>query len=51
MKLYKTYILAFALLMFSSCEDFLTEIPETAVPESEAMTNLDSAEEVLVGPV
>ncbi len=49
MKLYKTYILAFALLMFSSCEDFLTEIPETAVPESEAMTNLDSAEEVLVG--
>ena len=49
MRLYKTYILTFALLMFCSCEDFLTEVPETAVPESEAMTNLDSAEEVLVG--
>ena len=49
MKLCKIYILIFGLLLCSACEDFLTEIPETAVPEQEAMTNLDAAEEVLVG--
>ena len=49
MKSYKIYFLLLALLACSSCEDFLTEIPETAVPETEAMTNLNAAEEVVVG--
>ena len=49
MKSYKIYFLLLALLACSSCEDFLTEIPETAVPEAEAMTNLNAAEEVVVG--
>lgn len=33
----------------SSCEDFLTETPDTAIPESEAMKTLKDAEEVCLG--
>ena len=33
----------------SSCSSFLTETPETAVPEAEAMTTLSQAEEVCLG--
>lgn len=49
MKFFNIYLLLFGLFVCSACEDFLTEMPETAVSESEAMTNLDAAEEVLVG--
>lgn len=34
---------------FASCDDFLTETPETAVPEAEAMETLKAAEEVCIG--
>ncbi len=36
-------------MSLASCEDFLTETPNTAVPENEAMTDLTSAEEVCLG--
>lgn len=35
--------------MLGSCEDFLTELPETAVPEKEAMVTLSDAEQVVLG--
>lgn len=37
------------LLALCSCSDFLDETPNTAVPETEAMTDLSSAEEVCLG--
>lgn len=33
----------------TSCDGFLTETPETAVPEAEAMSTLKAAEEVCIG--
>lgn len=33
----------------TSCEDFLTELPNTAVPEEEAMVTLTDAEQVVLG--
>lgn len=35
--------------VLTACSDFLTEMPDTAVPEAEAMTDLSSAEEVCLG--
>lgn len=35
--------------MLFSCEDFLTELPDTAVPEEEAMKTLSDAEQVVLG--
>lgn len=49
MKAFKIYLLGFLLLGLGACDDFLTEIPETAVPEEEAMTDLESAEQIVVG--
>lgn len=44
------YLLTLVLGMsLVSCEEFLTETPNTAVPENEAMTDLTSAEEVCLG--
>lgn len=36
-------------LTLSSCDDFLTELPETAIPEEEAMLTLSDAEKVCLG--
>lgn len=44
----KLYILLIALLA-TSCESFLTELPETAIPEEEAMLTLSDAEQVCLG--
>ena len=49
MKSFRLYILGFLLLALGACDDFLTEVPETAVPEEEAMTDLESAEQIVVG--
>lgn len=49
MKTFKIYLMSFLLLGLGACDDFLTEIPETAVPEEEAMTDLESAEQIVVG--
>lgn len=43
------YILLLTILPLTGCDDFLTEIPETAIPENEAMTTLKAAEEVCIG--
>lgn len=49
MKMIPGYVFALLMLICCACEDFLTEIPETAVPEEEAMTDLTAAEEIVVG--
>lgn len=38
-----------SLLVATSCDDFLTELPSTAIPEEEAMKSLQAAEEVVIG--
>lgn len=42
-------ILLILLLGLGSCQDFLDETPETAIPEEEAMQTLEAAEEVCIG--
>ena len=42
-------LLPFLGCMLYSCEDFLTELPATAVPEDEAMVTLSDAEQVVLG--
>lgn len=49
MKLIKNIFLAALLFSLGACDDFLTELPETAVPEETAMTDLTSAEETVIG--
>lgn len=49
MKHIKNIFLIALLFTLGACDDFLTELPETAVPEDEAMTNLTSAEETIIG--
>lgn len=49
MKQLKNIFLVALLLLTGACDDFLTELPETAMPEDEAMTDLTSAEEVVIG--
>lgn len=44
----KIFVLLLGLLL-AACEGFLTELPDTAVPEGEAMKDLASAEEVCLG--
>lgn len=41
--------LLFVATLFSSCDDYLTELPETGIPEDEAMTTLQDAEQVCLG--
>lgn len=43
-----TSMLLFATLT-TACDDFLTELPETGIPEEEAMTTLEDAEQVCLG--
>ena len=40
---------ALLLAVLTSCNDFLTEMPETAIPEEEAMKTLKDAEQVCLG--
>ncbi len=49
MKQIKNIFLITLLFTLGACDDFLTELPETAVPEDKAMTNLSSAEETIIG--
>ncbi len=49
MKKISAYLLAMGSLVMASCQDFLTETPDTAIPEAEAMTTLSAAEEVCLG--
>lgn len=49
MKQIKNIFLIALLFTLGACDDFLTELPETAVPEDEAMTDLTSAEETVIG--
>lgn len=42
-------LLLLAAMVTTSCDDFLTEMPETAVPEEEAMKTLTDAEQVCLG--
>lgn len=37
------------LFTLGACDDFLTQLPETAVPEDKAMDDLSSAEETVIG--
>lgn len=48
MKKLPIYLLSL-LLAVTSCDDFLTEIPETGIIEDEAMTTLADAEQVCLG--
>lgn len=45
----KNILIWLLVVALSSCDDFLTEVPNTAVPEKDAMTDLASAEEVCLG--
>lgn len=45
----KVLTLALVAALLTACNDFLTETPQTAVPEAEAMTTLAAAEEVCLG--
>lgn len=45
----KLYALAAVSFLVSSCDDFLTRYPDTAIPESEAMLTLDDASDVVLG--
>ena len=45
---FKILLMALACSLVS-CDDFLTQVPETGIPESQAMTDLESAEEVVIG--
>lgn len=38
-----------SVMMFSSCEGFLDRMPEASIPEDEAMTNIEEAQQVLFG--
>lgn len=49
MKKFKLYTLIALVFGMTACEDFLTEMPNTAIPEPEAMTNLDECNEVVLG--
>ena len=49
MKYIRFYILVLLSITWVSCDDFLTEMPETAVVEGEAMTDIKSAEEIVIG--
>ncbi|MEG2573879.1 MAG: RagB/SusD family nutrient uptake outer membrane protein, partial [Bacteroides sp.] len=49
MKNLKIYLLTTLLLTASACSDFLDKYPDTAVPEDEAMTDLTSSKEVVIG--
>ncbi|MGL4292243.1 MAG: RagB/SusD family nutrient uptake outer membrane protein [Bacteroidales bacterium] len=49
MKKFKLYTLIALTFGMTACEDFLTEMPTTAIPESEAMTTLDECNEVVLG--
>lgn len=49
MKYIQFYILVLLSFTWVSCDDFLTEMPETAVVEGEAMTDIKSAEEIVIG--
>lgn len=42
-------ILTASTLLLSSCNEFLTELPETAIPEEDAMVTLTDAEQVVLG--
>lgn len=48
---YELKNILFVLLLFTlgACDDFLTQLPETAVPEEKAMDDLASAEETVIG--
>lgn len=52
-KSFKIYLilpmLFVALVTASSCKDFLTQMPDDAIPEDQAMTNLDEATQVIYG--
>lgn len=49
-KIYLIVPMLFAVLVTaSSCEDFLTQMPDDAIPENEAMTNLEEATQVIYG--
>lgn len=45
------YVIAFlaSTLLMSSCKGFLDKYPEASIPEDEAMTNIDEAQQVLFG--
>lgn len=45
----KIFCILSMLAVLTSCNDFLTEMPETAIPEKEAMKTLNDAEEVCLG--
>ncbi|MCQ2111231.1 MAG: RagB/SusD family nutrient uptake outer membrane protein [Bacteroidaceae bacterium] len=49
MKEFTRYIALLSILMLTGCDGFLTEVPDTAVEETEAMTTLEAAEEVCLG--
>lgn len=50
---FKIYLIAPMLLLMlvtaSSCKDFLTQMPDDAIPENAAMTNLEEATQVIYG--
>ncbi len=54
-QLHKLFIIRYSLfislatLLMTACSDFLTELPETAIPEEEAMLTLKDAEQVCLG--
>lgn len=49
MKQIKNIFLVLLLFTLGACDDFLTQLPETAVPEDKAMDDLSSAEETVIG--
>ncbi|MGL5637605.1 MAG: RagB/SusD family nutrient uptake outer membrane protein, partial [Bacteroidales bacterium] len=49
MKKIKIYTLAILSFMMSSCQDFLTRYPDTAIPEDKAMQTLEDCSEVVLG--
>lgn len=49
MKQIKNIFLALLLFTLGACDDFLTQLPETAIPEDMAMDDLVSAEETVIG--
>lgn len=45
----KLYTLIAVSFLMSACNDFLTEYPDTAIPEEKAMTTLEDCSEVVLG--
>lgn len=49
MRKFKIVTLSLLSLIMISCQDFLTEYPDTAIPEEEAMQTLEDCSEVVLG--